>query len=103
MGSEVGDGTTGTVIGGVTGALIGREVGRRMDERDRANARPAFEENRTVNWDNPDTDTEYTVQPTDTFQRDGPAVATTRPSKSRAISKPPPAPPAGGTMAPGKS
>ena len=71
IGSEVGDGTTGTVIGGVVGALIGRKVSRRMDAQDRENARTAFEENRTVNWDNPDTNTEYTVRPTETFERDG--------------------------------
>lgn len=68
VGSQIGDGTAGTVVGGVVGALIGREIGRRMDEQDRQNAGTAFEENRTVSWDNPDTNTQYTVQPTDTFR-----------------------------------
>jgi surface antigen len=70
VGSQIGDGTTGTVVGGVVGALLGREIGRRMHEQDRQNARTAFEENRTVSWDNPDTQTQYTVEPTDTYRNE---------------------------------
>ena len=71
IGSEVGDGTTGTVVGGVLGAVLGREVGRRLDEGDEENAVRALENNEPVTWADEDTGEQYTVNPTDTFERDG--------------------------------
>ncbi|WP_303906038.1 RT0821/Lpp0805 family surface protein [Thiohalomonas denitrificans] len=71
IGSEVGDGTAGTVVGGVLGAVLGREVGRRLDARDEEQAAQALENNQTVSWTDRETGDQYTVNPTDTFERDG--------------------------------
>lgn len=65
------DDTLGMVIGGVAGAIVGGAIGRRMDARDREHAFAAFEENRTESWTNQQTGANYTVRPTETFQRDG--------------------------------
>ncbi len=71
IGSQVGDDTTGTLIGGVLGAVLGSEVGKRLDARDEENAVQALESNDTVSWTDSDTGEQYTVDPTDTFRRDG--------------------------------
>ncbi len=68
IGERVGDSTTGAVIGGIVGAVVGGEIGRRMDRQDRQNAYAALEANQPVSWENPDTDTDYTVTPTQTFR-----------------------------------
>src|SRR5690606_6796146 len=65
LGSEIG-GTTGTLLGAAGGALLGREIGRRLDERDRANIAGALESGETGDstaWPNPDTGASYEVSP----------------------------------------
>lgn len=73
LGSQVGQGrgkTAATIAGTVIGAAIGGAVGRSMDETDRLKMGHTLETVRTgvaSTWQNPDTDSTYTVVPTQTY------------------------------------
>ncbi|RQD77936.1 RT0821/Lpp0805 family surface protein [Desulfonatronospira sp. MSAO_Bac3] len=79
IGSQIGKGTgqTAAIIGGtLLGAALGGYVGSymdRMDEMDRRNMNQTLETKptgTTSQWHNPDTQTDYAVTPTETYQRD---------------------------------
>lgn len=73
-GSAIGSGSgrvAAIILGALAGGAIGRNVGRHMDEQDRIQTAQAMEytptgERRT--WRNPDTNYEYGVTPTRTYQ-----------------------------------
>lgn len=62
-----------TVIGGVIGAAVGGSVGNSMDKADHVYAQNALETAKTgqrVTWINPDSNSEYILTPTRTYQRE---------------------------------
>ncbi len=75
LGSQVGGGkgrTAAIVAGTLIGALIGGAVGSTMDAMDQQQATRALESTptgQTVAWKNPDTNAEYEVTPTKTYQK----------------------------------
>lgn len=77
LGSQVGGGrgrTAATVIGALIGANIGANVGRSMDGNDRARVAQAFESaptGQSTQWVNPDSNNQYAVTPTRTYQSAG--------------------------------
>jgi surface antigen len=74
LGSNIGKGSgrTAAIIGGViVGAVVGGNIGDSMDRADRLEAYNALETAKTgqnVSWSNPDTGSEYSVQPTRTYR-----------------------------------
>lgn len=77
-GAQVGKGkgrTAATIIGALAGALIGGSIGTTMDAMDMQQANQALEERpdgQKVAWKNPNTNNEYEVTPTRTYEtRDG--------------------------------
>ena len=77
LGSQVGRGhgaTAATVAGSIIGAVVGGAVGRSMDETDRLKVGTSLETVRTgvpSTWQNPDSNTSYTVVPTRTYDSAG--------------------------------
>ena len=77
LGSQVGGGTgqlVATAAGALLGAYLGGNVGRTMDDVDRAKAHHTLEATptgQTSTWRNPDTGNAYEVTPTRTYQDDG--------------------------------
>jgi surface antigen len=77
VGSTIGGGTGRTVAivaGTVAGALLGSHIGKKMDEADRIKAAQALESAPTgqqTTWRNPDTNSQYTVTPTRTYEAGG--------------------------------
>lgn len=71
IGGEVADGTAGTIVGGVLGAVLGREVAQRLDPSDERRAEQALETNNVASWEDPETGEQITVNPTETFTRNG--------------------------------
>lgn len=73
LGSQVGSGdgkTAATIAGVLIGGYIGGNIGRGMDENDRRNAYGALENNPTnqpSKWHNPDSNKDYAVTPTRTY------------------------------------
>jgi surface antigen len=74
IGHQVGHGrgnTMATVIGTIAGAAIGSSIGQKMDELDRMKMNASLETVRTgvkSEWKNPDTNYEYAVTPTRTYE-----------------------------------
>ena len=78
LGSQFGSGSGRLIMTGagvLASSLIGRNIGQRLDERDRLQqeraAQQALENTRsgqTVGWNNPDSGNSGTVTPTSTFQ-----------------------------------
>ena len=74
LGHQVGHGrgnTITTIIGTMAGAAIGSSIGRSMDELDRMKVAASLETVRTggtSEWRNPDTQYEYAVTPTRTYE-----------------------------------
>lgn len=73
-GSHVGGGN-GRVFaiagGAIAGAIIGGNIGAHMDAQDRARMNGALETvptGQSTTWNNPDTNTQYTVRPTRTYR-----------------------------------
>lgn len=81
LGKQIGSGTgrTAAIIAGtLVGAYIGGSIGQQMDDNDHYRAQRSLEfnqDNRPTTWRNPNTNTEYTVTPTRTYDetaRSGP-------------------------------
>lgn len=74
LGQEVGGGrgrTAATIVGTMAGAAIGGAIGRSMDDVDRMKTGMVLETVQTgisSSWVNPDTQYEYMVTPTRTFE-----------------------------------
>lgn len=74
LGSQVGGGRgrdIAMIAGTILGAAIGGAVGASMDRSDAQQAQSVFEsrkDNETVGWTNPNTNTQYEVTPTRTYQ-----------------------------------
>jgi surface antigen len=74
-GSQIGSGsgtTIATVVGTLAGAALGRRVGNNFGQKDRREFGSALESNstgNTSNWTNPDTNSDYSVTPTRTYQQ----------------------------------
>lgn len=74
VGSQIGDGTgqlAAVAIGALLGGYIGGSIGQNMDELDRHRTNSALETSptgTTVAWNNPDTDIDYKVTPTKTYE-----------------------------------
>lgn len=61
----------GGVLGGLAGGAIGGNVGASMDRQDQARMNRAIHTSptgQTTTWQNPDTNMQYSVQPTRTYQ-----------------------------------
>ena len=77
IGQQVGDGrgqTAATIIGTLVGSSIGGAIGRSMDDTDRLKVGHSLETVRTgvpSTWRNPDTQSQYTVTPTRTYEQGG--------------------------------
>lgn len=75
VGNDGGDKQTAAIIAGtMIGSLVGGRIGRNMDEGDRARMASSLESNRSgtpSTWQNPDTGTEYTVVPVNSFESSG--------------------------------
>lgn len=73
-GAQVGKGkgrTAATIIGAIAGALIGGSIGSSMDAMDLQQANQVLEEKpdgQKVAWTNPNTNNEYEVTPTKTYE-----------------------------------
>ena len=67
-----GDGRTAAIIGGaILGVLVGGSIGRSMDDVDQNCIGQVLEhapDGRTIVWNNPQNQTQYTVEPTRTVQ-----------------------------------
>jgi surface antigen len=76
-GSQVGEGsgqTIAMIAGALIGSMVGERIGARMEDDDLQQAGFALENNRTgetAAWENPDTGNEFSVTPTETYDRDG--------------------------------
>ncbi len=74
IGSHVGSGTgqlAAVAIGTLVGGYLGGSIGQQMDELDHYRAQEALETaptGTTASWTNPDTDIEYNVTPTHTYE-----------------------------------
>lgn len=62
LGYAVG-GTTGLVVGGLLGGVVGHAAGAKMEEDDRRRAAIALEQNRMMEWENPQTGADYRIEP----------------------------------------
>ena len=74
IGSQIGGGTgqlAAVAIGALLGGYIGGSIGQDMDELDQYKTQQALETSptgSTVAWNNPDTDIDYSVTPTRTYE-----------------------------------
>jgi len=74
IGSQIGGGTgqlAAVAIGALLGGYIGGSIGQDMDELDQYKTQQVLEGSRTgstVAWNNPDTDIDYSVTPTRTYE-----------------------------------
>lgn len=64
-------GTKGALIGAAAGGVLGYGIGESMEEQDRQRMIYAFEEDRPVEWRNPETGYRYHVEPRETVIRSG--------------------------------
>lgn len=71
IGGVIGGNKTSTVLGAIAGGVLGKEIGRRMEENDRAKTAAAFDSNQKVSWTNPTTNARYTVNPITTRRENG--------------------------------
>lgn len=77
LGAQVGGGsgrTVAIIAGTLAGAAIGGSVGQSMDDNDRRKVAETLEGVRTgvpATWHNPDTDVQYSVTPTRTYESAG--------------------------------
>ncbi|TQV78174.1 hypothetical protein FKG94_13975 [Exilibacterium tricleocarpae] len=77
IGQGVGEGrgqTAATIVGTLIGTSIGGAIGRSMDDTDRLKVGHSLETVRTgvpSTWRNPDTQSQYTVTPTRTYEQSG--------------------------------
>lgn len=73
LGSQIGGGrgkTAATIAGVLVGAYIGGNIGRSMDANDQRKAYDALENNpsnQPSTWHNPDSNKDYTVTPTSSY------------------------------------
>jgi len=76
IGSQIGGGTgqlAAVAIGALLGGYIGGSIGQDMDELDQYKTQQVLESSptgSTVAWNNPDTDVDYSVTPTRTYESD---------------------------------
>ena len=76
IGSQIGSGTgqlAAVAIGALLGGYIGGSIGQDMDELDQYKTQMALETSptgSTMAWNNPDTDVDYSVTPTRTYESD---------------------------------
>jgi len=76
IGSQIGGGTgqlAAVAIGALLGGYIGGSIGQDMDELDKYRTQQVLESSptgSTVAWNNPDTDVDYSVTPTRTYESD---------------------------------
>jgi len=76
IGSQIGGGTgqlAAVAIGALLGGYIGGSIGQDMDELDQYKTQKVLESSptgSTVAWNNPDTDVDYSVTPTRTYESD---------------------------------
>ncbi len=76
IGSQIGGGTgqlAAVAIGALLGGYIGGSIGQDMDELDKYKTQQVLESSptgSTVAWNNPDTDVDYSVTPTRTYESD---------------------------------
>ncbi|MEN9847630.1 MAG: hypothetical protein RL368_370 [Pseudomonadota bacterium] len=74
LGSNVGGGRgkiVATIVGALAGAALGGAIGNSMDETDRQRTASSLEtarDQQPVAWTNPNTNSQYTVTPTNTYQ-----------------------------------
>ena len=74
IGSQIGSGTgqlAAVAIGALLGGYIGGSIGQDMDELDQYKTQQVLETSptgSTVAWNNPDTDVDYSVTPTRTYE-----------------------------------
>ena len=74
IGSQIGGGTgqlAAVAIGALLGGYIGGSIGQDMDELDKYKTQQVLESSptgSTVAWNNPDTDVDYSVTPTRTYE-----------------------------------
>lgn len=74
IGSQIGGGTgqlAAVAIGALLGGYIGSSIGQDMDELDKYKTQQVLESSptgSTVAWNNPDTDVDYSVTPTRTYE-----------------------------------
>jgi len=74
IGSQIGSGTgqlAAVAIGTLLGGYIGGSIGQDMDELDQYKTQIALETSptgSTMAWNNPDTDVDYSVTPTKTYE-----------------------------------
>ncbi len=75
-GAQVGEGdgkTLATIAGTIVGVIAGKSIGRAMDEADEYCAGQALEyapDGQAVTWQNPDTQSQYSVTPASTYQNE---------------------------------
>ena len=74
IGSQIGDGTgqlAAVAIGTLLGGYLGSSIGQSMDELDQYKAQEVLESGptgHTVTWNNPDSNIDYRVTPTKTYE-----------------------------------
>jgi len=74
IGSQIGGGTgqlAAVAIGTLLGGYLGSSIGKNMDELDQYKTQQALESSptgSTVAWNNPDSDIDYSVTPTKTYE-----------------------------------
>ena len=74
IGSQIGGGTgqlAAVAIGALLGGYIGGSIGQDMDELDQYKTQQSLETSptgSTMTWNNPDTDIDYSVTPTRTYE-----------------------------------
>lgn len=77
VGTQIGGGRgqlAAVVAGTLIGAYVGQSIGRSLDEVDRMKMERALERQptgQTASWENPDSGHNYSVTPTDTYEREG--------------------------------
>jgi len=77
LGAQIGKGdgkTLATIAGAVAGWFVGGQIGKSMDDADRyctGQVLEHAEDGHPIKWKNPNTNTDYTVTPTRTYQNNG--------------------------------
>lgn len=71
VGHAVGGGTVSTVLGALAGGVLGEKAGEYWQKKDSEKTAKALSANQPVSWKNSDTGNNYTVNPDQSFQRNG--------------------------------